>query len=79
MKVVKHNLEKHKYKCRECGSIVEIRDDEFSTKKDFKPFPYLMGLKDFKTDTTIKRRVCDCPICGATIIKEYNLLKEVLL
>lgn len=72
MKIIKQKTKTRQYKCPECGSIIEIKDNEFNTIKDFKPFPHLMGLEDFKKDTRIKIRVCDCPVCGGTIRKEQN-------
>lgn len=72
MKTIKKNITKGNYKCPECKSVIEIADDEFNVAKMFKPFPHLMGLQDFKVDMRMKTRVCDCPICGATITKELN-------
>lgn len=70
MKIIKQNSNKNTYKCPECGSIIEIQDSEFQSIKVNQPFPHLMGLADFQSDTRIKMRVCDCPVCGADIFKE---------
>lgn len=78
MKVIKQNLTTHKYKCKECKSIIEIRDDEFKLKVEYPPFPHLMSLADFQHDTMIRTRVCTCPVCHAEIVKETSKLTEEL-
>ena len=66
----------NRYECPECKSIIEIQDNEFQVKKVYKYFKghtfVGMGLSDFQEDTRTKIRVCDCPVCGATIFKESN-------
>ena len=81
MKIIKKNSKSHQYECPECKSVIEINDSEFKVAKEYPPFPtHLMGLRDFQEDTRVKVRVCDCPVCGGTIRKEYNLyVKEGLL
>ena len=32
--------------------------------------------EDLKTDTTIKTKTCDCPVCGAIIDKNLSIIKE---
>ena len=70
MKIINQASNKHTYQCPECGSIIEIEDSEFQALKVIPRFPHLMGLADFQNDTRIKIRVCDCPVCGADIMKE---------
>lgn len=72
MKVIEQHSKTKKYKCPECKSILEIDDSDFSVTKEYPTF-HLMGLSDFIRDNRIKIRVCDCPVCGATIRKEYNV------
>lgn len=72
MEVVTNNAKTHSYQCPECHSIIKIQDNEFRITKKNLPFPHLMGLEDFKKDTRIKVRICDCPVCGATIEKERD-------
>lgn len=71
MKVIQKNSKSRKYKCPDCGSIIEIEDSEFVLDKEY-PLMHMMGLEDFQRDTRIKVRKCDCPVCGATIRKEYD-------